>query len=381
MKRFLLLIALLIVCSQTAFSQITAAMSVDGSNNLVYPLDGRVYITNTNAEFRFSGSNSVLNVTNSLTNGLIRSDDVIVRDVLVVSNTFTNVGVATFNTNVNISGNLTNIGNAIVGGTLTVTNAATLINNLNVGGTLTVTNAATLINNLNVGGTLTVTSTVALNTNVNISGNLTNTGTIIINTANTVADATNRAVRKDYVDNFPLILSYDATGVANETTSISNFLTTVAPPASYPTGKEARVFSVLKTYSLSFTTNTGTFMTGFGISLATNTGTFMTSYTVVPSLTTNTSALRLIGSPGNVLLTNNVNVTNFTSIDPTGFTLTTNTSTGVTGITATLTTNTGTAMTGFSVSITTNVTRKLYTWVDVGTTWSNSTIVTNTGLQ
>jgi hypothetical protein len=38
-------------------------------------------------------------------------------------------------------------------------------------------------------------------------------------------------------------------------------------------------------------------------------------------------------------------------------------------------------MTGFSVSITTNVTRKLYTWVDVGTTWSNSTIVTNTGLQ
>lgn len=365
MKQLLVFLAFLLIAIPSAFSQISAAVSVDENGNLSYPLNGSIFITNNNAEIRLSGTGSVLRLTNTSTNGILTADDVVVRDYLVVSNTFTNAGTATFLTN------------ATIGGSLTVTNIATLRSNTTVGGTFTVTNTATLLSNVIVGNTLTVTNTATFNTNVNVSGNLTNAGSIFINTATTAAAATNVAVTKSYVDNIPLFLTYDSTGVANETTSISNYLTLVAPPADYPTGKVARVLAVSNSYALAVTNNTANFMTGFNVTLTTGTGTFLTTGTSLSvTYSTNLNAVRFNTTPaGNIVPTNNVNASVFTSIEASSISLNQGSSSALTSVGInTLTTNATTAVTNVSVGITVTTTRKLFTFVDGGTAWGTPTI-------
>jgi hypothetical protein len=396
MKKFLiLLIAFFAIISSSLYSQITAAVSVDGSNNVVYPLDGQIFITNTNAVLRFSGTGSTLSVTNASTNGILRADDIIIRDYLEVTNyvlsrgTFTNIGNTTLGGTLTLTNIAILLSNASIGGTLTVTNTTALLNNASIGGTLTVTNTGTFNTNLNVngnftntgnttvGGTLTVTNTATFNTNVNVSGNLTNAGSIVINTANTLVAPTNQAARRDYVDSIPLFLTYDATAIANETNSVGTFLETMAPAVNYPNGKKARVFVHKNDYTVTISNSTNTFLTGLGTeTLTTNTASitnFVDSFTTITNLNVLTSTA----------VNTNLNTTNTTKISLTNsiFTgTTTNTSTFMTGFNVNYSLTSAAAITNSVVTVTTNITRKLFEYTDNGSSWGTPIVTTN-GLQ
>lgn len=433
MKKLVLALFLTLGLITSNFAQLSIAVMVDESNNVTYPPNGQLTITNTGGFLRITNAstNATVTVDNLTVRGSMSAPSPSFSGNLTVSGSLTVSNTSTFRGNTTFTNSTTNLSLTVddifVKDAIDVTNASIFRNNLTVGGTLTVTNTSSFLNNVtvtnastnlaltvdaltvkgtlsgpapsfsgnvSVGGTLTVTNTAAFNTNVSVSGNLTNLGNAIVggtltvtNTStfrtNVIIDSaptvTNHAVRKDYVDNIPLFLTYDATGIANETNSVGTFLETMAPAANYPNGKIAKVFVHKNDYTVTVTTNTGSFMTGYNVTFNTNTASFVTGITLTNNTTTATNVVRFT-STGTVVLTNTINTANTNLTYVTSVTDGETFANAITNFSASLTTNTSPAITNLTVSVTTNITRKLYQYTDSGASWGTPSVST-TGLQ